>query len=69
MELKVVKVKETVINEEKLMGLPKFVSFLEGKGIEAFVRESDVSSFSPGDRWELKKVLTQTKISDVKEGV
>ena len=63
--MKVIRIKETVINEEKLLGTPKFVSFLEGKGIECLIRESNVSSFTPGDRWELKRVISQTKISEM----
>jgi hypothetical protein len=65
MEFKVIRVKETIINEEKLSGTPKYVSFLEGKGVELLIRESDTSSFMPGDRWELKKVISQTKITEI----
>jgi len=72
MEFKVVKVKEVIINEEKISGIPQFASFLEGKGTIAVVHEKDVSSFTPGDRWELKRLEGQTKIGTVKpedEGV
>ena len=62
MELKVKFVKEVTVNEEKRIGIPKFTTVMESKGTTIIVREKEECSFTPGDRWELKRVENQTTL-------